>query len=126
MKNIILMSSIVILLIFLTGNFCHAENIEDALAKARKTKTPVFLAVGAATCGCKNMQPIVKQVEEDYKGKIIVLFLDVRYQRELSLKLGVSATPTQIFYDKNGKEFYRHIGFYPYEEIKPVLKKMGL
>jgi CMP-2-keto-3-deoxyoctulosonic acid synthetase len=34
--------------------------------------------------------------------------------------------PTQVFLDMNGKEFHRHIGFYAYEEIAPVLKKAGL
>jgi thioredoxin 1 len=34
--------------------------------------------------------------------------------------------PTQVFLDKNGKEFQRHIGFYDFDEIVPVLKKQGL
>ena len=33
--------------------------------------------------------------------------------------------PTQVFLDKNGREFHRHMGFYGYEEIAPVLKKAG-
>jgi thioredoxin 1 len=34
--------------------------------------------------------------------------------------------PTQVFLDKNGKEFHRHVGYYAYDEIMPVLKKIGL
>jgi hypothetical protein len=31
-----------------------------------------------------------------------------------------------VFLDNSGNEFHRHIGFYPYEEIAPVLKKAGI
>lgn len=127
MRQIISIPALVTAIILSTGYLSHAENIEDALTKARKAKTPVFLEVGATTCiPCQKMQPIMKQIEEDYKGKIIVLFLDVKKAREQALKLGVLKIPTQIFYDKNGKEFHRHIGFYPYEEIKRALKKAGI
>ena len=34
--------------------------------------------------------------------------------------------PTQVFLDRNGKEFHRHIGYYAYESIVPVLKKAGI
>jgi thioredoxin 1 len=38
----------------------------------------------------------------------------------------VYVIPTQVFLDKNGKEFHRHVGFYAYDEITPVLNKAGL
>jgi hypothetical protein len=34
--------------------------------------------------------------------------------------------PVQVFLDKTGKEFHRHIGFYSYEEIAAMLKKTGI
>jgi thioredoxin 1 len=34
--------------------------------------------------------------------------------------------PTQVFLDKNGKEFHRHMGFYAYEAIAQVLEKAGI
>jgi hypothetical protein len=42
------------------------------------------------------------------------------------MRSGGYVIPTQVFLDKNGKEFHRHIGYYGYEEIAPVLKKAGI
>lgn len=47
----------------------------------------------------------------------------MRKDKENGSKFGVSMILTQVFLDKTGKEFYRHIGFYVYEEIGPVLKR---
>jgi hypothetical protein len=46
--------------------------------------------------------------------------VDVRKDRENGRRFGVAVIPTQVFL-----EFHRHIGFYGYEEIAPVLRKAG-
>jgi hypothetical protein len=32
----------------------------------------------------------------------------------------------QVFFDKDGKEFFRHIGFFPQEEVEKKLTEMGV
>jgi thioredoxin 1 len=41
-------------------------------------------------------------------------------------KFKVVGIPTQVFLDADGREFFRHTGFFPLEQILPVLKKQGV
>jgi len=68
----------------------------------------------------------MKKLSDVYKGKLEVIFVDVRRDNSSARRFGVYGIPTQVFLDKNGGEFHRHIGFYPYEQIVPVLKKAGI
>lgn len=82
--------------------------------------------LGAGECiPCKMMAPILAKLEKQYSGKAAVVFLDVWKDRAPAKRFGIRAIPTQIFFDKNGKEVYRHEGFLSEEEIVQRLKDMG-
>jgi thioredoxin 1 len=86
-----------------------------------------MLELGSVGCiPCEQMKPVMEKLRTNYRGKLEVIFVDVRKDKDTARKFGVYAIPTQVFLDKNGKEFHRHIGFYGYEEIEPVLKKAGI
>jgi thioredoxin 1 len=105
----------------------HAGEVDTVLEKAKKEQKAVMLELGSVGCiPCEQMKPVMQQLRDNYKGKLEVLFVDVRVNKEVARKYNVFGIPTQVFLDKNGKEFSRHIGFYPYEEIQDVLKKIGL
>lgn len=88
---------------------------------------PKLVDVGATECiPCKMMAPILDELAVEYKDKMVVEFVNINEQRELATRLGVQAIPTQIFYDKNGKEFARHLGFLPKEEILKAFTKQGI
>ena len=74
------------------------------------------------------MQPVMKAVEEKYGKQVNVVFYDVWKddQREYAEKYGIKVIPTQVFLDKEGKEFFRHEGFFPEAEIDKLLQKRGL
>jgi len=83
--------------------------------------------LGAKTCiPCKLMAPIMEKLEKDYKGQAAIVFLDVSKEPDLAKRFGISVIPTQIFYDKQGKEVFRHTGFMSEEAIVTQLKKMGV
>ena len=42
------------------------------------------------------------------------------------VQYGIESIPTQIFLDENGKEFSRHVGYFPEEELVKVLKQKGV
>ena len=46
--------------------------------------------------------------------------------KEPAQRFGIRAIPTQIFFDKEGKEIYRHVGFLSEEAIVSQLQKMGV
>jgi len=74
------------------------------------------------------MQPIMASVEKKYGDQLSVVFYDVwkSDQRQYAEKYEIRVIPTQVFLDKDGKEFFRHEGFFPEVEIDKLLQKRGL
>jgi thioredoxin 1 len=95
-----------------------------------KTKYKVtFIELGSVRCiPCKQMQPIMKSIEEKYGKQVKVVFYDVWTEAgaPYGKQYGIEAIPTQVFLDKDGKEYYRHLGFFPEEELIKVLKQKGV
>ena len=83
--------------------------------------------LGANSCvPCKMMAPIMEILEKDYKGKAAILFIDVWKDPPQAKRFGIRAIPTQIFYDKEGREVYRHVGFMSENAIVTQLKNLGV
>jgi thioredoxin 1 len=75
------------------------------------------------------MQPVMTEIEKEYGKKgVKVVFHDVwtKEGQPYSMKYNIRAIPTQVFLDKNGKEYYRHEGFFPKKELVEILKKGGI
>jgi thioredoxin 1 len=126
MKRLLLALFIVLSLPLLCGPV-FANEIDASLAKAKKEGKAVMLELGSVGCiPCEAMRPVMAKLSSTYKKKLEVIFVDVRKDRAAAQKFRVYGIPTQVFLDKKGTEFHRHIGFYAYEEIVPVLKKAGL
>ncbi|MFO8081336.1 MAG: thioredoxin family protein [Armatimonadota bacterium] len=88
---------------------------------------PRFVEVGAESCvPCKMMQPILDEMREEYDGEMEVVMADVHKTPELGRKYNVRSIPTQIIYDAEGNEVFRHIGFWPKDEIDAKLKELGI
>ncbi|MBI5020223.1 MAG: thioredoxin family protein [Ignavibacteriales bacterium] len=88
-----------------------------------------FIELGSVNCiPCKKMQPIMKSIEEKYGSQVKVIFHDVWKddQKHYAKEFGIKLIPTQIFLDQNGKEIFRHEGFYPEKEIDTLLQSKGL
>ena len=100
------------------------------LAQDNESKPKVtFVELGSVNCiPCKQMQPILKSIEEKYGEQIKVVFYDVWKddQKKYAQQYGIKLIPTQVFLDVNGKEFFRHEGFYPEAEIDKLLQGKGL
>lgn len=101
-----------------------------AYAAAKAAGTVVtFIEIGSVNCiPCRMMQPVMQQVERKYGPQVKIIFYDVWTPagRPYAQKYGIQAIPTQVFLDRNGKEYYRHIGYFPFEELEQVLKKGGV
>jgi len=88
-----------------------------------------FIELGSIKCvPCKMMQPIMEDIKKEYKGQVEVVFYDVWTEagRPFGEKYQIRAIPTQVFLDKDGKEYFRHVGFFPKEELVKVLKQQGV
>jgi thioredoxin 1 len=88
-----------------------------------------FIELGSVNCiPCKQMQPIMKSIEEKFGEQVKVIFYDVWKddQKKYAQQYGIKLIPTQVFLDENGKEFFRHEGFYPETEIDKLLLSKGI
>jgi len=84
--------------------------------------TVTMVDLGAKSCiPCKMMAPILEELKDEYQGRAEVIFIDVWEDRSQGPRFGIRSIPTQIFYDKQGKEAYRHVGFMGKEQIKKLL-----
>jgi thioredoxin 1 len=115
-------------LVLLSLSSCSsAGDIDSTLNKAKAEGKFVMLELGSVGClQCENMKPVMQKLRDSYQGKLDVIFVDVRKDHETARRFNVHIIPVQVFLDRTGKEFHRHMGYYSYEEIVPVLKKAGI
>ena len=97
--------------------------VSDAQLDFSKHKV-TFIELGADRCiPCKAMQSVMREIAQEYKGTIQVVFYDVWKTPKHAKSYGVQLIPTQVFIDKNGEEIFRHVGFYAKDEIIKMLKE---
>jgi len=102
---------------------------EQKVLPDKKNIKVIFIELGSVNCmPCKMMQPVIADIEKEYGAQVNVIFHDVwtKEGKPYAEQYGIRAIPTQIFLDKDGKEYFRHQGFFPKEEIIKVLEKGGV
>jgi thioredoxin 1 len=100
----------------------HAEEAMEIPVKNMVT----MVDLGAHKCiPCKMMAPILTKLTKEYEGKAAIIFIDVWEDNSQGSKFGIKSIPTQIFFDREGKEVYRHQGFMAEDAIVAQLDKMG-
>jgi len=91
-----------------------------------KQKLPLLLDLGAGKCvPCKMMAPILEELKTEYADRLQVTFIDVWENKGVGEKYGVRSIPTQIFYDPEGKELFRHEGFFSKDDILAKWRELG-
>jgi thioredoxin 1 len=117
------LKSFLLLTILATTTLSSAAEMEKPQTMNIPVKEMVTLVdLGAKSCiPCKLMAPILEELEKEYKGRATVIFIDVWENRDKAKEFKVVTIPTQIFYNKQGQEVYRHIGFFDKESIKEKL-----
>lgn len=85
------------------------------LDELKSHKLPIIIDFGADSCiPCKEMAPVLKELNEEYQGKAIILFVDVWKYPDFSKGFPVSIIPTQILINSDGT---------PYIPLSDVLKE---
>lgn len=69
---------------------------------------------------CRLMEPIIHELEEEFKGKVEFEEIDVDEKPEIASKYGVLSIPTYIL-EKDGQEVARKVGFTPKAEMVKLL-----
>jgi len=98
-------------------------------AKAEAKILVTFIELGSVRCiPCRKMIPVMEEIEKEYGHQVKVVFHDVWTEegKPYAKKHGIKLIPTQIFLDKKGNEYFRHVGFFPKEKLVEVLEKKGV
>jgi len=86
-----------------------------------------MIDLGATECiPCKMMAPIIEELKIRYSGRADILFIDVWKDPVQAKVYGIHTIPTQIFFDRNGREVFRNIGFMDKKRIVDILIKLGV
>lgn len=94
--------------------------------QAAARRLPRFLDLGTTTCvPCKAMLKVMAELERTYEGQLAVEFINTAEQEGAAAKYGVRIIPTQIFLDPDGKELFRHTGFFGAEAIVAKWRELG-
>lgn len=124
----------------------EAQSID--LEQLKSYGLPIVIDFGADSCEpCKEMAPVLKELNQELQGKVIVKFVDVWKNPKASEDFPVQLIPTQFFFDKDGKPFVpknaeqmqmtmysirdehvytAHQGGMTKEQMMAVLKEMGI
>jgi thioredoxin 1 len=140
MKAMNQISEIFLLITLFIATSCgQSSNFPDKIKTTKESSTDnqtneknykvTFIELGSLRCiPCKQMQSVMKSIETKYGKEVKVDFHDVWTEagKPWGVKYGIEAIPTQVFLDETGKEYYRHVGYFPEEELVKILQMKGV
>jgi len=105
----------------------QADTTATDAAPAATVRLPRLVDLGADKCiPCKMMAPILAEFQRDYADRFTTEFIDVWKNPAAGAQYDIRVIPTQIFYDAEGKERFRHEGFYGREDMLAKWKELGV
>jgi thioredoxin 1 len=134
MKIRSILLSLLIMTITLTGFAQKSTPVKQTKPITTLKNSPInykvtFIELGSVRCiPCKQMQTVMKNIERKYGSQVKVVFHDVWTEagKPFSKQYNITAIPTQVFLDDTGKEYFRHEGYFPEEELVKVLYQKGV
>jgi thioredoxin 1 len=85
---------------------------------------PVFVDFWAAWCPpCRMMDPVIEELAQEFKEKLVVRKLNTDLYRTIADKLNISGIPTYIIFSK-GKEVWRNIGALSKKKLIEICDKV--
>lgn len=87
------------------------------MTEVLKANQPVLVDFGAEWCHpCKQMDPIVEELAEEWDGRVKVYKLDIDTNLNTTMSLGIMGVPTLILFI-DGEPVERLTGFIPKNRI---------
>jgi len=100
-----------------------ARKAPKAAPPAVPAVLPRLVDLGAGKCiPCKRMAPILEALKIDYAGTVNVQFIDVWKDPAAGTPYKIRLIPTQVFFDRTGRERFRHEGFFGRDEIEQIFR----
>ena len=123
---------------------------EINLEKLKSYGLPIMIDFGSDSCPpCREMAPILREVNAEYQGRVIVVYGDIERYPKLAEGFPLEVIPTQFFFTKEGKPYVpaapnnlhmqlfmnrdtkehvltAHQGFLSKKQIQSVFKELGV
>lgn len=97
--------------------------VDQALGSGK----PTMAEFGATGCvPCDMMQPILDGLRKDYPEKLNVVFVHMGEEQVLAVRYGIRPIPVQVFFDAEGREVFRQVGFFAQDDVNRQLAQMGV
>jgi thioredoxin 1 len=100
---------------------------DNPVDRARRSGRPSLVDFGSKGCiPCDKLAPILEVMRTQYDGRANVVFVSVREEQILAARYGIQNIPVQVFFDKDGREVFRHTGFWPRDQLEAKLAEAGV
>jgi thioredoxin 1 len=95
-------------------------NFDESVVKADQ---PVLVDFSATWCGpCKQIEPFVKQLADEYAGKVKVVKVDIDESPGTAAKYGIRGVPTLKMF-KGGQVIAEQVGAAPKAKLAELIKR---
>ena len=97
------------------------------LERALAARTWTIVEFGGPTCvPCMRMQPILGELQQHYGPRARFYNFYVTEHLKEARAHQIMVMPTQVIFDPEGREVFRHVGFWPQDVFMAALAKLGL
>jgi thioredoxin 1 len=104
-----------------------AAMLDNPVDHARRSGKPSVIDFGRDGCGpCDMMTPILEELRGTYANRCNVVFCHVGDQPILAARYNIQSIPVQVFFDKDGREIFRHVGFFSKAQMVEQIQKLGV
>jgi thiol-disulfide isomerase/thioredoxin len=100
---------------------------DNPVDQARLSGKPslVQFAVASSVMG-EMMTPVLETLQQKHAGALNVVFVNVGEEQILGARYGIRSVPTQVFFDKAGKEVSRNQGVIDEEDLAKAVAGIGV
>jgi thioredoxin 1 len=75
---------------------------------------------------CMQMQPVLQDLQAALGGKAMVHNFWIQQHPETARRFKIMVMPTQVVFNPEGEEVFRHMGYFPPAEFHQALREKGL
>jgi len=104
----------------------HVIELNDAnfQQEVLESSSPALVDFWAEWCmPCKMIAPVIEDIAKEYAAKIKVGKIDTDANREISMKFGISAIPTLLFF-KDGQVVKKFVGLQQKADLKKAIDEL--
>jgi len=129
-KNLLVAAGIILVIgvIFVNSHLKYDAFVKKFdFYKAQARGLPMLVEFGFQACPpCKMMKPILKSLDKEHSDDFAIAYIDTVVNPDLAIQHSIQVAPTLIFYDKDGNELARTMGYIQKEKILKKWKELGV